>query len=122
MISAGDAARDVTLPCDGGGTIRLADLRPGRVVLVTYGGDGTASCTNEVMEFNGLLADFSAAGVTVVGLSKDSVQSHDKFIAKMGIEIVLASDHGGRLMEDWGHLAKSCFSENWCKACCGRRF
>ena len=108
MISAGDLAPDVKMNRDGGGTIRLANLRPGRVVLVSDG-DGTPNCTNEVMDFNGLLADFAAAGVTVVGLSKDSVKSHDKFIAKMGIAMALASDHGGRLMEDWGAFGEKLF-------------
>ena len=45
MIASGELAPDVTLNRDGGGVIRLADLRPGRVALVTYGGDGTPTCT-----------------------------------------------------------------------------
>ena len=109
MIAEGQMAPDVTLPRDSGGTIRLADLQPKRVVLFTYGGDGTPTCTNEVMEFNGLLAEFAAAGAVVVGLSKDSVKSHDKFIAKMGIAMALASDHGGRLMEYWGAFGEKLF-------------
>ena len=109
MIASGELAPDVTLNRDGGGVIRLADLRPGRVALVTYGGDGTPTCTNEVMDFNGLLADFAAVGVTVVGLSKDSVKSHDKFIAKMRIGMVLASDHGGQVMEAWGAFGEKLF-------------
>ena len=54
------------------------------VLLVTYGSDGTPTCTNQVMDINAHLADFASAGVTVLGLSKDSVAKHDKFVAKMG--------------------------------------
>ena len=109
MIAEGQMAPDVTLPRDGGGAIRLADMRPKRVVVFTYGGDGTPTCTNEVMEFNGLLAEFAAAGAVVVGLSKDSVKSHDKFAAKMGLSLMLASDHGGHVMEDWGAFGEKRF-------------
>ena len=101
MITEGTMAPDFTLNRDGGGTVILSALRPRPVVLFTYGGDGTPTCTNEVMQFNALHAEFQAAGVVVIGLSKDSVKSHDKFIAKMAITLPLASDHGGQMMEDW---------------------
>lgn len=104
----GQPAPDLTLPRDGGGMIRLADLRPKRVVLFTYGGDGTPSCTQEVMEFNALAADFAALDAVVVGLSKDSVKKHDKFIAKMGITFPLASDTG-QVMEEWGAFGPKIF-------------
>jgi len=108
-IAEGRMAPDFTLPRDGGGSVTLSSFRPGRVVLVTYGGDGTPTCTNEVMEFNALLPAFAAAGCTVIGLSKDSVKKHDKFIAKMGIGLILASDEGGRVMEDWGAFGDKIF-------------
>ncbi len=104
----GQPAPDLTLPRDGGGMIRLADLRPNRVVLFTYGGDGTPSCTQEVMEFNALAAEFAALECVVIGLSKDSVKKHDKFIAKMGITLTLASDTG-HVMEDLGAFGPKIF-------------
>jgi len=109
MIETGQTAPDFTLPRDGGGSVTLSALRPSRVVLFTYGGDGTPTCTNEVMDFNGLQADFAKAGCVVLGLSKDSVAKHDKFIAKMGITLPLASDAGGHVMEAWGAFGEKLF-------------
>ncbi len=109
MISEGQSAPDFTLPRDGGSSVTLSDLRPASVLVVTYGGDGTPTCTNEVMEFNGLHDDFRTLGVTVLGLSKDSVKSHDKFRGKMGIQLPLLSDHGGHMMEDWGAFGEKLF-------------
>lgn len=108
MITTGQTAPDFTLPRDGGGFVTLSALRPKPVVLFTYGADGTPSCTNEVMEFNALKPAFDAAGCVVIGLSKDSVKKHDKFIAKMGISLMLASD-GGQMMQDWGAFGEKLF-------------
>ena len=105
----GQIAPEAVLNRDGGGSLVLSALRPAKVVLFTYGGDGTPTCTNEVMEFNALLAEFAAAKAVVVGLSKDSVKRHDKFKVKMGIGMILASDHGGRVMEDWGAFGEKLF-------------
>lgn len=109
MVSEGRIAPDFTLKRDGGGVVTLSALRPRPVVIFTYGGDGSPTCTNEVMEFNGLHDEFLAAGVDVVGLSKDSVKSHDKFVAKMGIRLPLLSDAGGHMMEDWGAFGEKLF-------------
>ncbi|MDB5664343.1 peroxiredoxin [Cypionkella sp.] len=109
MIEIGQIAPDFTLPRDGGGTVTLSELRPSRVVLFTYGGDGTPTCTNEVMDFNALQAEFAKAGCVVLGLSKDSAKKHDKFIAKMGITLPLASDDGGHVMQDWGAFGEKLF-------------
>lgn len=102
MISEGNTAPDFTLPRDGGTTVTLSALRPGKVVLYFYPRDDTPGCTLEAQEFNARLADFTAAGVTVIGISKDSVKSHDKFCARHGLGIILASDEGGTTCEDYG--------------------
>lgn len=107
--SEGQLAPDFTLPRDGGSTVTLSKLRPKPVVLFTYGGDGTPTCTNEVMDFNALLPDFAALGVVVLGLSKDAVAKHDKFIAKMAIKMPLLSDKDGHMMEDWGAFGEKLF-------------
>lgn len=109
MIVQGQTAPDFTLPRDGGGFVTLSGLRPAKVVLFTYGGDGTPTCTNEVMEFNALHDDFKAAGCVVLGVSKDSVKKHDKFIAKMGITLPLLSDDGGTMMQEWGAFGEKLF-------------
>jgi peroxiredoxin Q/BCP len=102
MISEGSAAPDFTLPRDGGASVTLSGLRPGKVVLYFYPKDDTPGCTLEAQDFNARLADFTAAGATVIGISKDSVKSHDKFCKKHGLGIVLASDEDGTTCEDYG--------------------
>ena len=109
VIAEGAQVPPVTLARDGGGMVSLSDFPGQKIVLFTYGGDGTPTCTNEVMQFDALRADFESAGAVVIGLSKDPVKSHDKFIAKKGISLILASDHGGTMMEDWGAFGEKLF-------------
>ncbi len=109
MLTLGQTAPDFTLPCDGGISFVLSAAQPAPVVVFFYGQDGTPSCTNEVMEFNTLLPDFAAAGVKVIGISKDKVAAHDKFKAKMGIGFALGSDFGGQMMESWGAFGEKLF-------------
>jgi peroxiredoxin Q/BCP len=109
-IYQGQAAPTVTLARDGGGQVSLPGDFPGKaIVLFTYGQDGTPTCTNEVMDFDGLRPAFEAAGAVIIGLSKDPVKSHDKFIAKKEISLILASDHGGTMMEAWGAYGQKLF-------------
>lgn len=109
MIAEGQMAPDVTLPADGGALVTLSALRPAPAVIFAYGQDGTPTCTNEVMEFNALHPEFRALGVTVLGLSKDSVKAHDKFKAKQAITLTLLSDKDGQVMEDWGLFGQKLF-------------
>jgi thioredoxin-dependent peroxiredoxin len=100
MISIGQTAPDFTLPRDGGANVTLSALRPQKVVLYFYPKDDTSGCTLEAQDFTAALADFQAAGCTVIGVSKDSVAAHDKFCKKYGLGIVLASDAEGSVCED----------------------
>ncbi len=114
MITAGTQAPDFTLPRDGGATVTLSALRPGKVVLYFYPKDDTPGCTLEAQDFNLRLADFTAAGATVIGVSKDSVKSHDKFCTKYGLSIALVSDEAGSTCEDYGvWLEKSMFGKTY---------
>ncbi|PZQ99375.1 MAG: peroxiredoxin [Cereibacter sphaeroides] len=101
MPAKGDTAPDFTLPTNGGGTVTLSALRPGKVVVYFYPQDDTQTCTLQAVSFTAALADFSAAGVTVIGISKDSVKSHDKFAAKHDLGVILASDESGGVCEEW---------------------
>ncbi len=100
--SEGAKAPMFTLPRDGGGDVSLDDFKGKSVVLYFYPRDDTPGCTIEAIDFTSLGADFAAAGVTVIGVSKDSVAKHDKFIAKHNLGVILASDENGSVCEDYG--------------------
>ena len=101
-LAVGDAAPDFDLAADGGGRVRLSDLKGKTVVLYLYPKDDTPGCTKEAQGFSAAAADFAKAGAVVVGLSKDSVASHDKFKKKYGLDLHLASDPEGALIEALG--------------------
>lgn len=102
MITEGAIAPDFTLPRDGGGEIGLAALKGQKVVLYFYPKDDTPGCTVEALDFTARAADFTAAGAVVIGISKDPVQKHDKFVKKHGLGIALVSDEHGTTCEDYG--------------------
>jgi len=99
MLNEGDAAPDFTLPRDGGASVALSALAPGKVVLYFYPKDDTPGCTTEALDFTRLGPEFAAAGTVVVGISKDSVKAHDKFCRKHGLGVILASDEQGDTCE-----------------------
>jgi peroxiredoxin Q/BCP len=102
MLTEGSPAPDFTLPRDGGGDLTLSALRPSKVVLYFYPRDDTPGCTTEALEFTALAAEFAAAGVQVVGVSKDTAAKHDKFVAKHGLGVALVSDADSDLCERYG--------------------
>lgn len=98
-IQPGDTAPALKLPTDGGAPTDIA----GRVsVVYFYPKDDTSGCTREGQDFTALGDDFAAAGVQVIGVSKDSVASHAKFRAKYGLGVVLAADTEGAACDAWG--------------------
>lgn len=105
-IEPGQTAPDFTLPRDGGGQITLSALRPKAVVLYFYPKDDTSGCTKEAIDFSAMAEDFMAAGAVVVGVSKDSVASHDKFVKKHNLGVILASDEGSDVCERYGVWAE----------------
>lgn len=102
MSLEGQTAPDFTLPRDGGGEITLSGLRPRKVVLYFYPKDDTSGCTKEAQGFTERKAEFEAAGAVVVGISKDTAQKHDKFVAKYDLDVILASDAEGDVCERYG--------------------
>ncbi|MDJ0629057.1 MAG: peroxiredoxin [Rhodobacter sp.] len=101
-IDTGQTAPDFTLPRDGGGELTLSALRPKSVVLYFYPKDDTPGCTKEAQGFTEHLAAFDAAGAVVIGVSKDSVAKHDKFVAKYDLGVILVSDADGDVCERYG--------------------
>lgn len=102
MPDTGDTAPDFTLPRDGGGTLTLSALRPSKVVLYFYPRDDTSGCTLEAQGFTESRDAFEKAGATVVGVSKDSVAKHDKFVAKHDLSVALVSDAESDVCERYG--------------------
>lgn len=102
MPEVNDIAPDFTLPRDGGGSVTLSDLRGKAVVLFFYPRDDTPGCTKESIGFSEDLQAFADAGALVFGLSKDSINSHEKFVTKHSLTTPLLSDENGTACEDYG--------------------
>ena len=114
MLKEGDLAPDFAVPSTGSGTRRLADLKGRKVVLYFYPKDDTSGCTRQAIEFNALRSSFEAAGTEVIGLSPDSLASHEKFRKKHGLEIELASDESKETLERYGvWTEKSMYGRNY---------
>jgi len=102
FMQPGDTAPDFTAPRDGGGTITLSALRPQKVVLYFYPKDDTPGCTTEALDFTSHAEAFAQAGTTVIGISKDPVAAHDKFVKKHGLSVALVSDAETDICERYG--------------------
>ncbi|MCW5745563.1 MAG: thioredoxin-dependent thiol peroxidase [Alphaproteobacteria bacterium] len=101
-VEEGKKAPDFTAATDGGGKIKLSDLKGKTVILYFYPKDNTSGCTTEACGFRDSLADFSKTKAAVIGVSKDSVASHDKFKAKYDLPFTLVSDADGKICEKYG--------------------
>lgn len=84
------------------GPVRLSDFAGQTLVLYFYPKDDTAGCTREAQEFTALTPEFAKAGATVLGVSKDSVKSHQKFATKYDLGVKLGSDPEGAVIERYG--------------------
>jgi peroxiredoxin Q/BCP len=93
MIEEGQKAPRLEVATTGGEAIDLA-APGGKLVLYFYPKDDTSGCTREAQDFTALADEFAAAGTRVVGVSRDSAKSHDKFIAKYDLKVPLAVDEG----------------------------
>jgi peroxiredoxin Q/BCP len=102
MQAEGTIAPDFTLPADGGGEITLSDYRGQQVVLYFYPKDDTPGCTTEACNFRDDYSDILAAGAVVLGISPDSVKSHDKFKLKFELPFPLLSDPDHKVAELYG--------------------
>ena len=101
MIGEGDRAPAITTALSDGTTLDLA--APGApLVLYFYPKDDTSGCTREAQDFTELAGDFAAAGAKVVGVSRDDMKKHDKFIAKYDLAVPLASDSDGAISDAFG--------------------
>ena len=102
QLAVGDKAPAFTLPTDGGGKVSLSSLKGQIVVLYFYPKDDTSGCTKEAIEFSAAKAKFDKLGAVVIGCSRDSVASHDKFKDKHKLKLALAADESGKVTESYG--------------------
>jgi len=101
-LSEGAKAPDFTMPATGGRTVSLKELKGKPFVLYFYPRADTPGCTKEACAFQEGLPDFSNLGVTVIGVSKDSMKALEKFAEKYGLAFPLASDPEAKVIEAYG--------------------
>ena len=102
-VEVGDPAPDFTLPAQSGEQVRLSDVwKRGPVVLYFYPKDETPGCTTEACTFRDSYEAFKEAGAEVVGVSSDSVTSHETFASKHRLPFILLADDGGRVRKEYG--------------------
>ena len=102
MIREGEQAPDFTLQADDGNAVSLSDYRGKKVVLYFYPKDGTPGCTREAIEFRDIAHEFEKENVIILGVSKDSVKSHQKFKRKHDLPFTLLSDPEGKVLDLYG--------------------
>lgn len=108
-LKEGDPAPAFSVGTSGGGEISLADLKGKNVVLYFYPKDDTPGCTKEACAFRDQFAEFRKKGAVVLGVSPDSVKSHDKFVKKFELPFQLLSDDQKRIVQDYGVWGEKSF-------------
>ncbi len=103
-IAVGDRAPAFTLPSTGGTPVSLSDFAGRPVVLVFYPGDDTPVCTKQLNSYNDDLAQFEALDAQVLGISAQSVESHEKFSGKHGFKFPLLADTDKAVAGAYGTL------------------
>ncbi|MFN3469548.1 MAG: peroxiredoxin [Novosphingobium sp.] len=91
-IGTGDAFPDIAMTTPDGGSVKASDFAGRKLVVFFYPKDDTPGCTTENKDFSALHGDFEAAGVAVLGVSKDPPAKHARFAAKHGLTVPLATD------------------------------
>lgn len=101
-VKIGKRVKDFDLPATGGKNLNLSSFRGKKVVLYFYPKDNTPGCTRESTDFAALSSKFSRAGAAILGVSRDSVASHERFKEKLGLPFALLSDMEERLCRQFG--------------------
>lgn len=101
-LSLGDKVPDLKLPSSSGKDVSLTDYKGKKIVLYFYPKDDTPGCTTEACDFRDNLKTYAELNAVVIGISKDPLSSHEKFIKKYGLPFELISDTEGKLLEAFG--------------------
>jgi peroxiredoxin Q/BCP len=108
-LKEGDAAPNFTAQTNGGGAVSLSDFRGKNVVLFFYPKDNTPGCTTEACGIRDNFEELKKQGVVVLGVSTDSVKSHDKFVEKYRLPFILLADEDKKIVEAYGVWARQSF-------------
>ena len=101
-LEVGNPAPDFSMPADGGKTVSLSDFKGRKLVMYFYPKDDTPGCTTESCGFRDQIKEFNKLNIGIVGISRDSVKSHDKFREKYDLNFPLGSDEDGKVCEAYG--------------------
>ena len=101
MLNEGDKAPSFNMPTNKGENVSLSKLKGEKIVLYFYPRDDTPGCTKEACGFRDDLSKYKRAGAVVIGVSRDSVESHEKFVKKFDLNFMLASDKEGDVCEKY---------------------
>jgi len=102
QVQVGQAVPDIELAASNGETVKLSQFRGKKVVLYFYPKDQTPGCTQEACDFRDAHQNFDAADTVIIGVSPDSVKSHQKFIEKQNLPFLLLSDPDKALAQAFG--------------------
>ncbi|HEX4264476.1 MAG TPA: thioredoxin-dependent thiol peroxidase [Verrucomicrobiae bacterium] len=108
-LKEGDIAPAFSALTNGGGKISLAELKGKNVILYFYPKDDTSGCTKEACGFRDEFAEFKKQGAIVLGVSPDSVKSHDKFVKKYQLPFTLLADEDKKIVEAYGVWGQKLF-------------
>ena len=113
-LDIGNKAPNFSAPSDTGETYSLKDMKGKKFVLYFYPKDDTSGCTTEACGFTENIKTFNKSGVTILGVSKDSLESHKKFRDKYGLKFPLLSDTNGKIYEAYGTwIEKSMYGKKY---------
>ena len=107
-LKEGDIAPAFSLPASNGENVSLNDYKGKKVVIYFYPKDDTPGCTIEACNFRDDYSEITEAGAVILGVSKDDIKSHNKFINKFDLPFLLLSDESTEMISAYGAWVKNC--------------
>ena len=98
----GDKVPKFKIPLSDGSSLDSNDIKDKKYILYFYPKDNTPGCTTEAKDFSNKIKQFKKLNTEIIGVSKDSIETHNKFIDKQELKILLASDESGKVLEKFG--------------------
>ena len=120
LIEGENAPKDIELNDQDGNLVKLNDYMGEKIIVYFYPKDNTPGCTIEAKNFRNSIEDYSKKGIKIIGISADSVKSHEKFVSKYNLPFTLLSDSEKKAAKSFGALEKGrvkrrtwLINENW---------